>query len=190
MKGKRTSTDFSNHELLVSKERPFSEYTLKKPDTTNQCVRFICCYGVTLVTGDFGEWVFNREFHPSAEERSSVSDGYWLGKMYGESGASGVEFDGEQTIAEIDGILNIKWQEDNLGRWLSGEEIEYLEACKEAAQDHEFVYDSVAHRENVGYFGDHESVPKVKKIKFWLLVVFDAFDEICRRMREQELKNT
>jgi len=35
-------------------------------------------------------------------------------------------------------------------------------------------------------FFDSEGVPNVKKVKIWLQIVFDAFDEICRRMKEEE----
>ena len=35
---------------------------------------------------------------------------------------------------------------------------------------------------------DAEDVPHQKKIKNWLLIIFDAFDEICRRIKVEEQK--
>jgi hypothetical protein len=50
-----------------------------------------------------------------------------------------------------------------------------------------FAYEYVAFRQNTGYFEDHETIPFVTKVKPWLLHVFDAFDEMCRRLYEQEI---
>ena len=40
--------------------------------------------------------------------------------------------------------------------------------------------------DNMPSFCDSESIPHITKIKHWLLCVFDAFEEICIRLKEKE----
>jgi hypothetical protein len=190
MKGRRTGLDFSEHvftnQTYSTEEGPhMNVYTLKRPDSGCDLVRFIVGYGITTASGDYGDWVFGREFTPSGGYY--VSDGYWLGKISThDSGASGIEFDPDGTRKEIEEKLTKEWQEENLDRVLTEYEEDYLNECLEATWDGcTFVYESVAFRQNTGYFEDSESVPFVTKTKTWLLYVFDAFDEMCRRLKEQ-----
>ena len=93
------------------------------------------------------------------------------------------EFDEEDTINEIKELM--AEEED-----LKEEEKEYVDGCLNAVGDGQFDYEYFAHRENCGRFQDHESVPHRMKTKYWLLTVFDGFDEICRRMKEDNKINT
>ncbi len=192
MKGKRTGLEFENHiyteQTYSTEDGPHMNVcTLKKPDTGCDLVRFIVGHGITVATGDYGEWVFDREFTPSG--KGGVSDGYWKEKLCKhDSGASGEEFDPEGTREEIVEQLTPAWQEENLGREWTEEETEYLNECIDATQDGcTFAYEYVAYRNNVGWFEDGESVPFVTKTKTGLLYVFDAFDEMCRRLKEDSL---
>lgn len=177
MKGKRTEIEFEKHELIVTQQEGFVIHYLKKPDTNCDSIRFINTQGILAVNGDYGNWIFCREFHPSSN--GGVSDGYWKEKLTISSTQDPDEFDGQGTIKEIE--TELKEQED-----LTEEEKDYLNECMSKAQEGKFDYEYFAHRENVGRYQSHEYVPLRMKTKYWLLAVFDGFDEICRRMQENE----
>lgn len=176
--GKRSGIDFINHEIQVVKKNNLNIWHLKKPDTYWESIKFINVDGIMSVTGDYGNWIFCREFHPSSD--GGVSDSYWKEKLKNASTQEPNEFDVEGTIEDIKTLLA---EED-----LDEEEIEYLNECIDKAQEGQFDYEYFAHRENCGMFSDHEYVPHRMKTKPWLNAVFDGFDEICRRIKNNELK--
>ena len=99
MIGKRTEIDFSKHEVIVQKNDLVSIYYLKKPNTVIDSIKYINCEGIMSVTGDYGNWIFCREFHPN--ERGGVSDGYWIEKLKIASSQEPLEFDKESTEKEL-----------------------------------------------------------------------------------------
>lgn len=179
---KRTQIDFSKHELLITKQEGLLIHHLKKPDTMMDNIKFINTNGILAVTGDYGNWMFCREFHPSSD--SHVSDGYWKEKLQILSSQEPNEFDEEETKKEIQELLK---NEEEGNEELSEEEKEYLEGCLEKVEYGQFDYEWYAHRENCGRFFDHEYVPHSMKTKFWLTAVFDGFEEICERMKKEQL---
>ncbi len=185
MKGKRTGIEFENHEVKHTSYEGVSILHLKKPNTLCDAIKYINAGGILAVTGDYGNWIFCREFHPTGKEY--VSDSYWEEKLRIASTQDPYEFDEEGTIAEIDRLL--KEEED-----LDEAEIEYLNECKSAAGDTKIQYELFAYNNGVGRFQDYEYVPSAQKItKYWLKAVFDGFEEICRRMKvaaEEESKIT
>ena len=75
---KRTDVDFSKHDLTIIKRENYLLHDLKSPDFDyTERVKFINIEGVLVVTGDYGNWIFCREFHPSSQ--GYVSDNYWIG---------------------------------------------------------------------------------------------------------------
>lgn len=178
MKGKRTGIEFEEHELIITEEDGLLVHYLKKPDTIYDNIKFINTNGILAVTGDYSNWIFCREFHPGAD--GGVSDYYWIEKLRIASCQEPEKFDSDETQKEIEKML---LEEEDL----TPEEKEYLEECLSRVDD-QFDYEHYAHRENCGRFQDHEYVPHCKKIKNQLLVVFDGFDEICRRMKEEKIK--
>jgi len=178
--GKRTEVDFSEHELIITKNDSLAIWELKIPKSNMEWIRFINVEGHLLVVGDYGDWVFCREFHPSAS--SGVSDSYWCEKIHiANPNMKCYEFDAEGTAKEIEELLTTS---DNL----TEDEIEYLNECKHNLEDGEFDYSYVAYRNNIGRFEDSEYVPYVKRINIQLQIVFDGFDEICRRLKVLEEK--
>ncbi len=174
MKGKRTGLEFEDHELKVILNDEVSIYHLKKKDTSIDNIKYINVHGILAVKGDYGNWIFCREFHPTHD--GYVSSQYWVEKLKIASTQEPYEFDSEATEKEIRKLLA---EEENL----TEEEKEYLDGCLRNLGDGEFDYTHYAHRENVGRFDDHEHVPHEKRLKYWLQAVFDGFDEICRRMK-------
>ena len=67
MEGRRTKLNFSQHELHVIKQEDLLVHHLRKPGTDMDNIKYINTNGVMVVTGDYGNWMFCREFHPSAD---------------------------------------------------------------------------------------------------------------------------
>ena len=110
MKGKRTGLDFSKHELLCTKSDELTIHHLKKPNTYYDSIKYINTQGIMAVTGDYGNWIFCREFHPSADDY--VSSGYWCEKLSIASCQVYKEYDPEETEKEIKRRLKSKVYED------------------------------------------------------------------------------
>ena len=173
---------FDEHKLYITEKDGLLIHHLKKPDTIICNVKFINTNGVLLVTGDFGNWVFCREFHPSAD--GHVSDYYWVEKLIINSVQEGEEFDSEATIKEIEegingGLAEYGYEGDELK-----EAISYYEDILRYS-DAEWEYVGYAYSHIPGFM-DAESVPNVKSIKTRLQIVFDAFEEICDRIKKKE----
>ncbi len=179
MTGKRTGIDFSKHELIVSQSIDSIIHYLKKPDTICQSIKFINAFGVMIVLGDFGYWLFNRPYVPGPKEY--VSDSYWLEKCEME----GEEFDPEETQKELQegidgGLKDYGYEGEKLK-----EAISFYEDCLRYA-DSEWEYVAYAYGPDQPGFMASEEIPHCKKTKQWLRIVFDGFEEICRRLKEEE----
>ena len=179
---RRTDVDFSRHELTVKKLDGVLIHTFKRPDSNRCSLVFINTCGVMTVTGDFGNWVFCREFHPSPD--GYVSGSYWDEKLEMSSEQKSHKYDSEETLAKI---KRFKEEfEDFYGRKMTEEESDWVESLEGSYHDeHEYIY--TAYRENPSTI-DCESVPFGEKRHFWLAAVYDGFDCICERLKEQETK--
>ena len=184
--GRRTDFDFSEHELLIKESDGLLVHTLKHKDY-NKMYRFdfINTNGVMVVTGDYGNWMFCREFHPSPD--GVVSDYYWCEKIKIASTQEPFEFDYEATEKEILEAINGGLVEGGF----EGDDLEimteYYESLLDKVHEGEFYYEAFAYGE-MPYLITSGCVPNNKKIKHWLLCVFDAFEEICSRLKEGEEK--
>ena len=173
MREKRTDVDWSKH-VLTETHGETLIHRLCIPGTVSQSLTFINTQGVMAVTGDYGNWIFCREFHPSPD--GSVSDMYWLGKLRNSSCQDPSEFDSDEVKRQV--------KELKENHELSAEEIEWLDSLESAADDGEYAFIAEA-MNHPGNF-DTEMIPNGKVTQWWLLVVFDAFDEICRRLQAQQ----
>ena len=177
MREKRTRLDFKDHELIVKKSEDLSSYYLKKPNTVQDSILFINTNGIMAVTGDYGNWIFCREFIPTPD--GYVSDGYWEEKLSIASTQKYEDYDYCATRKEIEKRLADK--DDPPDK----EEKEYYENMLDCVDD-EFEYTYRAYNDRPRSM-DAESIPFVRITKYWLLVIFDAFDEICNRMKFTEI---
>lgn len=183
---KRTGVDFSKHELKITQlsgktgnasSLEGAIYDLKVPGTVQDRVRFMNIGGIMAVNGDYGNWIFCREFYPTKDGR--VDDNYWCEKLRIASTQEPEEYDKEATRKEIEERLA---EED-----VCEEEREYFEELLEMWVDEtEEVYLMNAHGSIMPNSMDHEGVPHCKKVKNWLKAVFDAFEEVCSRMPAAE----
>ena len=185
MKGKRTGIDFSKHEVHVTNIDGLLVHYIKKPGTINDSIKYINTNGILAVTGDYGNWIFCREFHPNAKA-GGVSDGYWEEKLCIASTQEPKEFDPESTEKELKRLLSKGLKEYGY----TGEMLKKMQAyCRECLQyvgDDHWAYKKVAYDECPS---DYDAVVYKQKTKYWLLAVFDGFDEICRRMKDTEIVN-
>ncbi len=168
--GCRTGVDFSGHELHVVKTDEILIHHLKKPDTHYDSIKFINTQDVMSVTGDFGNWIFCREFHPSIDGCEKLVTASTQ-KPY------------ELLQGEIDEF------EENPNDYSSDQEqqeefLEYLKDCQHHS-DSEFEYTSFAYTNNHNLM-EAEDVPYGETIQTWLQIIFDGFEDICSRMKKEE----
>jgi len=171
MKGKRTNIDFSKYEIIKTELDGVLIHKIAKPNTRCGSVVFINTQGILAITGDYGNWIFCREFHPSKD--GFVSDSYWCEKLRISSTQKPSDFDPDGTEKKIREML--KEEED-----ISNEDKEYLEDIIPQVYECEERYMVYAY-DNLPKGRDPEYIPIVKKLNPWLECIFDAFDEICKR---------
>jgi hypothetical protein len=184
---KRTDFDFSKHthRVEIFKSDEGNEIRVDHFQQGNKkCgyIKFVNDDNGLAVYGDFGNWVFCRPFHPSAD--GFVCDGYWFEKLrIGSSQVLG-DYDSEATANELQKLIDGGLEE-------YGYSSEQLEEIKEwytdllAYTDDETEYAYHAYRDynkpcNLGY----EEIPFCKKVNIQLEIIFDAFDEICNRLKK------
>ena len=169
----RTITDFSKHQLEIIKEEHVLIHNFHIPGTIANSIKFINTSGILAVTGDYGNWIFCREFHPSKDGR--VSDNYWLEKLSIASSQNPYEFDSEKAQQEIKDLL------ENKDHDFSEDEKEWLQNLSNAADEGEYEYISVVQDHPSSF--ETEMIPRGKIVKYWLLVIFDAFEEIVKILK-------
>lgn len=179
----RTCVDLSKHELIEEISDVAKIWGLKNANSCYQKVNFINIDGVLLVTGDYGRWTFCREFHPGGE---GVSDSYWIEKLRYNSEQNPYNFSGELLKKQIDEYV-LELIDNNLDDFSSDDcikkEIQFFREMKDECFDSESEY-----IEYVKANAPHwiESIPMGQEINIQLLVIFDYFDEICKRIKKNE----
>jgi len=182
----RTGIDFSKHEHRVEifkngdKEIRIDHFQIGNSNINY--IQFINTDRILSVTGDFGNWIFCRPFVPS--EEGGVSDGYWLEKLRIASCQEAGKYDGDETAKEIQLLIDSGLEEQGY----KGEELEqikewYTDLLGYTEDEHEYIYH--AYRDYPSYI-DCEIIPFCKELNNWLNIIFDAFDEICFRLKENK----
>lgn len=182
LRKKRTDWDFSKYQVDVVKTKDTLIHTIHDNHSSIGKVVFINSNGIMAVTGDFYNWVFCREFHPS--KNGYVSEQYWAEKLQIASDQDPYKFDADCTIEELKEGLKTGLEE-------YGYEGEKLEAMKEyydecigfceETSDRDY-YLHKAH-EALPSFCDHEDVVCCSEIKTQLKIIFDAWEEICNKIK-------
>jgi hypothetical protein len=184
---KRTATDFSKHEhrIEIFKNENGKEIQIdhfQVGDSRMHYIKFTNTDENLIVTGDYGSWIFCRPFVPSPD--GYVSGGYWMEKLTIGSVQKPYVFDSDIAAADIkelidSGLENYGYEGEKLEKakeWFR----ELLENC-----DDELDYQSKAYRDCYKPdFIDYEEIPSGKKVHPWLEVIFDAFDEMCERLKK------
>lgn len=177
---KRTKIDFSRHEVEIIQHEGVLIHKFKRPDTIVCSIIFINTQGVMTVTGYFGNWVFNREFHPHADYEG-VSDYYWNEKLEMYSQQTSSDFDTETTLEHIQEFIddyeeNYQPVPEELNDW--------FEELKDNAFD-KIEYEYVAYRNKPSDI-ECEDVPYGKKQHQRLSCVYDGFEALCEKLKEKQ----
>lgn len=183
---KRTNWDFSEHthkvEMFRSEEgNEIRVDHLRKGESSMGYVKFVNDSRGLSVFGDFGNWIFCRPFHPDKD--NFVSDMYWNEKLKIGSSQDHAKFDSEETAKELNELIN-----GGLEKY--GYEGEELIQCTEwltdllTYVDDELEYTYEAFRGSNPTNIDYEQIPFCKTGSMQLQIVFDAFDEICARLKD------
>lgn len=186
MRQKRTDYNFSEHELIIEEKDGYLKHTLKHPEYSKMyLIEFLNIQDKLIVSGDYGNWMFCREFHPS--EEGGVSDGYWLEKLRMNSTQEPYHYNSEETAELIKEKLKDLDEEYDNGDIDEKEYNQYkeyyVEECLYYVDDEiEYLYN--AFRGDKPSNLDYEDVPYVRTVKPQLNIVFDAFDEICKRLKK------
>lgn len=187
-KGKRTGLDFSKHELIIKDRDGLLVHDLKINGSSIHRVVFINTEGILSVTGDFGNWIFCREFHPSDGENSGVSDSYWKEKIQISSTQQTNDYDSDGT----EKLIKEKLSEFDSPPFSEREQeqIDWFKEISRYTDESKEVYLQKAY-ESMPSFLDYESIPLSYKTKPQLQCIFDAFEEVCYRLRlEKKVKQT
>jgi hypothetical protein len=180
---KYSKNDFSKHVIIetINKDVNIREFAI--PGKKRYSCTFINCRGVMTVTGDFGNYVFSREFHPSPE--GEVCPSYWVEKLRHNSCQKPTVYCPERTEEAIR-----HFEGEHKGDLVEGEELdieleEYIERLYDSLYECELDYDSAAYR-NMPDNVECEDVPKGFKYVDFLPQVFDAFNAMCEQMEGKQ----
>jgi len=184
---KRTNWDFSNHTHTVElfKSEKGNEIRVdhfREGESNMGYIKFINDERGLSVFGDFGNWIFNRPFYPSAN--GFVSSMYWNEKLKTGSSQDHANYDSEVTAKELKKLID-GGLEDN------GYEGKELQECKNWLErlhylcDDELEYKCEAYRGDKPVGMDYEDIPFCKTGSIQLEIIFDAFDEICLRLKNK-----
>jgi hypothetical protein len=172
-KERRTNIDWSKYIVTKTETSECLIHYIAKPDTRCGAVKFINTQGILAVTGDYGNWIFCREFHPSHD--GFVSDHYWIEKLRIASTQVPTDFDAKGTIEEIEHQLAELEKDADDDRQYYNDLIDHLQMEDGEERYMVYAYD------NLPKGKDSEFMPPCKKLNPWLECIFDAFDEICTR---------
>lgn len=184
--GEEKLIDFSEHshrvEIFKNGDKEIRIDHLQKNDSRMEYIQFINTDEIMSVTGDYGNWIFCRPFIPSAEGKVSV--GYWIEKLetYNELKLDKLDLDSiEVEIQELidTGLEDYGYEGDKLE-----EAKEWFQELLEETSD-ELDYLHKAYRDyRKPNFIDYDMIPRTNEIPKRLLIIFEAFDEICNRLKK------
>ena len=189
----RRNYDFSKHthRVEIFKSSKGNEIRVDHfQEAEKRCgyIKFVNDEQGLSVFGDFGNWIFCRPFIPSS--KGFVSDGYWNEKLKLYSEQYHAKYDSEETAKEIEELINHGLEE-------YGYEGDKLLKAKEWFKsllrhiDEEIDYSYHAYMDySKPDFIEYEMIPFEKKGSPRLEIIFDAFDEICNRLRANKRQKT
>jgi hypothetical protein len=192
MRKKRTNIDFSKHKhsFEIFKNDLGSEIRVdhfKIDGSVIGYIKFINTDGILSITGDYGNWIFCRPFIPSAN--GFVSDGYWLEKLKINSEQHFVELDFDSIIEEINHLIDHGLEDYGFDHDELRKSIEWFQDLLDVAlmeDKYDYIYNAFRSYSIPDCLSDLELIPLYKKIPERLNIIFDAFDEICERLKNNK----
>jgi hypothetical protein len=179
---------FEQHTLTVNEYTTHLEHILKIGDRYSQSIKFINIDGKLLVTGDYGNYVFDRCFVPDADNEG-VSVPYWLGKLRQNScqkPCQDIDFEmTNEILAERIADLHV----EAIGRGLTDEEqqeVDYYIDMINYGESNVYMYVAEAINSKPDHL-DSEALGFISyKLNPQIQVVFDAFNHICKLLKQQQ----
>ena len=193
MRENRTGSNFEKHVHTVEIFRSEQGNEIQidhfgKPGSRQGYICFTNSKEGCSITGDYGNWICSRYLYPSAE--GHILDSYIGEKFRYKSTQQLSKYDPEETTKEIQEKINGGLEE-------YGYEGEDLQKAIEwytnllSYVDDEIEYTYQAYRDCYKPdFIDYDEIPFAKEPNIQLMIIFDAFDEMCRRLKEKEFKNS
>ncbi|MFW6226371.1 MAG: hypothetical protein ACOC3V_05390 [bacterium] len=187
-KGKRTSIDFSKHshrvEIYKCGEKEIRIDHLQIDTSRTNYIQFINTDEICSVTGDFGNWIFCRPFIPSSNE--GVTDSYWIEKLNTRSEQNLDKLDMAAISKRIEELLDgdldkMGFDEDEIDDVKSW----YEDLLEETHDEYSYIAKAWRDYSRPSTIED-EDVPHITVVPIWLKIVFDGFEEICKRIKENE----
>ncbi len=181
--------DFSKHthKVEIFKSEDGNEIRVdhfREGDKNMGYVKFVNDSRGLSVFGDFGNWIFCRPFHPSAD--GHVDYMYWNEKLKISSSQNHAVYDAEETEKELKEKIAVGLEEYGYeGQQLRIIQEYYTSLLAYADDEIEYTY-QVCRSGNKPHFLEYEQIPFCKKGSVQLEIVFQAFDEICKRIKEKE----
>lgn len=188
LRKKMSNWDFSQHTHTIEEFKSEKGNTiridhLRKGNSNAGYVRFVNDdYGLS-VYGDFGNWIFCRPFVPSEEDYVCVH--YWNEKLKIGSSQDHAQYDSEETEKEIKRLMSeLEEEKEEYEDKRYNQLMEWYDSLLNCVSDElDYLYN--AHRERPSFI-DTENIPYEKKGSNQLLIVFDAFNEICRIIENEK----
>ena len=171
---RRTTIDLSEMQLIVNKSERISIYEFKLPKGSQSQATFIVGLDITAVTGDWGNWIFDTEFHPKQD--GYVSDGYWLEKLRRNSCQEPTVFDSSFCEQQIKELLDA--QEDVL----TVDDMQFLYGLQGSLISEQAYNNFIFWNKDDMWSGTYADLPTGRKVRQHLLILFDMFDEMCERI--------
>jgi len=186
-RNKRTTWDFSEstHRVEIFKSEKGNEIRvdhLQKGNSSMGYVKFVNDSMGLTVFGDFGNWIFCRPFHPSAD--GYVSDMYWQEKLKISSSQEYARYDSEATAKELQEQIDHGLEDYGYSGGDLIKAKEWFQHLLEHSDD-ELEYTYEAYRGENPTEIDYEYIPFCKEESYQLKIIFDAFDEICSRLEKE-----
>ena len=185
---KRTKIDFSKHEhrieIFKNGDKEIRVDHFQVGTSNMNYIQFINTDRILTVTGDFGNWVFCRPFIPRGG--GIVSDSYWLEKLKILSTQEPGKYDSKETKKEIQDLIDHELEDyDYEGDELKELKEWYSELSTHTEEEYDYIYHAHYHYDIPSNIG-HENIPFCKELNIWLNIIFDAFDEICERLKNSQ----
>ena len=178
--------DFSKHIVIETHYKDentghtLNIWDLKLPDSEyRNRIRFINSCGTLTVNGDFGNWVFCREFHPNAEDYNNIFSGYMTEKLHIHSEQTSATYDSERTLEAINEFEKQLIEEGKLENDIE----DWIDVLKNNVYDR-IDYEHVAYRDTPDNI-DYEEIPYIETIHPRLVIVYEAFNELCKRQKDE-----
>lgn len=181
----KTKIDFSKHEVKTIWENGILIHDFRDPSTPYCGLTFINTCGVMTVTGDFGNWVFSREFHPCPDfdNGNGVSRNYWDEKLESNSVQSAMVFDTDATEKAIR-----RFRKEFKGiydRKMTQEERDWLDDLYNYTREEwRYIYHAYYFRP---FSIDAEDVPIGKIRNKSLEAVYDGFNALSKAMAKDKI---